>query len=151
MRRLIACRVGAWSSTMRILGRFLSVSVMGLAAGNISSASSGAIFKSRDLRFSTMGANPFCRIVGPPDGVGVEQLVRAEGGFVVHCAACADPVPEVVVRDVVLSRELDFPQRAERAERAARFGGIEIKINSAERVGRTEIAEPDAEQSAGAV
>src|SRR5688572_15487505 len=75
----------------------------------------------------------------------MEQLVRAEGAFVVHGGAAVDPIPDVVVGHASLSRKLDFPERAECSQAARRFSGIEIEVYAAQRA-PADVADSDAKE-----
>src|SRR5438128_5558871 len=81
-----------------------------------------------------------------PYAVAAKNFAGSEIGFVLHRLAALDEVAEVIMRKLMLARQLDFAHRAESAQPAPLFARIKIKVHTAERAG-TNVADSHRQQS----
>src|SRR2546426_6193987 len=152
MSLLIAMRVGAWSSTIRIRSRLFFSSPPGVS--DIEGTTSGAIgrfppdkrvgyasaaytkratARPRPIVSDRCAAGVDFRRARAPDSVGIEDFVRPEVGLVFHGPAPGNPEAQVIMRDAQAGRGCDFAQRAERSEPPPRLTRIIIEVDAAER------------------
>lgn len=83
-----------------------------------------------------------------PNGIGVQQFVIGEGGFVVHCFGILDPIAHVVPGSGESLCELELTEGAEDAEGAAVVGGVPVEVDGGEDLGG-DVTDADGDELAG--